>query len=194
MYTWYTLKFKGAVDECALSLKYITDMIEGISPVTSFPSKSLALYTAFQYGIHPTKKSTQLLFMSETAPLLPHLLKLLRYSKPAASDMPTTAPPPKDETSDADEPSGQKHYGLGYDTQGYSWSQTSSEVSIKFELPSGVTKKEVDCVISPKELVVGLIDGTTYFRGELNSHIDTEGSTWTIEDNTYGHNDVYLMF
>ena len=187
MYTWCTLKFKGAVDERTLCLDDVPDMI--VSPVTSFPSKSLALYTSFQFGIHPTNKSsTQLLFMSETVPLLPRLLKLPRYSKPAASDTPTADPPPKEEsvqTNDADEPSGAKHYGLGYATQGYSWSQTSSEVTINFELPSNVTKKEVDCVISPKELVVGLIDGTTYFRGELNSHIDTEGSTWTIENNMY---------
>ena len=172
-YTWYNLTFKCPVETVNPPVESIRDSIEGIATVTSFDSKSLPLYTAFQS--HPSNGAHYLLFMSENIPNLPNSKQT--PDKPAAESI-VDSTTHNEDTPPADT---EEHFGLGYASQGYEWSQTDSEVVVRFELPSGVTKKEVRCVISRQELMVGLSDGTTFFRGEVHDAVDTEASTWTIE-------------
>ena len=82
--------------------------------------------------------------------------------------------------------------GLGFDkaVEGslaqpqYQWSQTESDVTVTVALPDDVTKHDVHCVIERCDLVVGLTDGTTYFRDRLFAPITPGCSTWTIENHT----------
>ncbi|XP_064393897.1 nudC domain-containing protein 1-like [Halichondria panicea] len=171
--TWYKIKFKSSIETIQHSAAIVRDSLESITEITSFHSKSLPLYTAFQS--HPTHSTQYLLFMSETTPTLPS------KTTPKDCDIHPSASPPPAEDANVDT---QSHFGLGYSTDKYEWSQTDSEVVVRFEVPKGVTKREIYCVISRQELVVGLTDGTTFLRGELHDIIDTEGSTWTIENGT----------
>ena len=171
--TWYKMQFKCSIETIQHSACLVRDSLESITQITSFHSKSLPLYTAFQS--HSTHSTQYLLFMSETTPTL--------TSNTASKDCDTHPPasPPPTEDTNIDTKS---HFGLGYSTDNYEWSQTDSEVVVLFEVAKGVTKREIYCVISRQELVVGLTDGTTFLRGELHDTIDTEGSTWTIENGT----------
>lgn len=82
-----------------------------------------------------------------------------------------------------------KFAGLGFEGEKipsraqsqFTWSQTEGDVTITVELPEDVTKHDVHCVIERREVVVGLTDGTTYFRDRLFAPVYPEGSTWTIE-------------
>ena len=85
----------------------------------------------------------------------------------------------------------QKHKGLGFKAAGapsdpqYKWSQTDSDVAIVVFLSDDVIKKDVECVIEHREVVIGLNDGTTYVRGRLFAPIDPDSSTWTIENHMW---------
>lgn len=67
----------------------------------------------------------------------------------------------------------------------YEWSQTESDVTITIVLSDDVTKHDIHCVIDRREVVVGLTDGTTFFRGQLFAAISPDCSTWTIDNHTY---------
>ncbi len=168
--TWYELKFNSPIESIQDSAETLCASISDIGEVMSFQSKSLPLYAAFQ--AHPSQITHHLLLMSETSPTLPAHIT-----------------PPTDPKSEATQENTVSldsgcHFGLGYDSaENHEWSQTDTEVVVTFPLPRGVTKREIYCVISRTELVVGLIDGTTFQRGELYAAIDTEGSTWTIDGN-----------
>ena len=68
--------------------------------------------------------------------------------------------------------------------------QTEGDVTVTVALPDDVTKRDVHCVIERRMLVVGLTDGTTYFRGHLFAPVTPDCSTWTIENHRY----VYSEF
>ena len=95
--------------------------------------------------------------------------------------------PEKEEASES-----KNFAGLGFDKAGegslaqpqYQWSQTESDVTVTVALPDDVTKHDVHCVIERRDVVVGLTDGTTYFRDRLFAPITPGCSTWTIENHT----------
>ena len=66
----------------------------------------------------------------------------------------------------------------------YQWSQTESDVTVTVALPDDVTKHDIHCVIERRDVVVGLTDGTTYFRDRLFAPVNPECSMWTIENHT----------
>lgn len=97
------------------------------------------------------------------------------------------------DTAEVEEHSDSKKFaGLGFEGEKtasgsqsqFTWSQTENDVTITVELPEDVTKHDVHCVIERREVVVGLTDGTTYFRDRLFAPVYPEGSTWTIEKHT----------
>lgn len=63
----------------------------------------------------------------------------------------------------------------------YEWSQSDSDATITLQLPRDVKKQELCCSIKPREIVLGLNDGTTLLRGVLHAPVDPEASTWSIE-------------
>lgn len=165
--TWYEIKFNSAIESIQHSVDLLQASIDDIHQVLTFRSKSLPLYSAF---LENSSHNTHLLVMSQTTPTLP---TQTTESKPGGAKL------SNDITVN---PKTGRHFGLGYSSvENHEWSQTDSEVVVTFDLPPGVSKKEIYCVISRTELVVGLTDGTTFLRGELHAPIDTEGSTWTID-------------
>ena len=96
----------------------------------------------------------------------------------------------ENEATDKEESEEKKELkGLGFEAAAcssaaqpeYKWDQTESDVTITVVLPGDVTKHDVHCVIQRREVVVGLTDGTTYFRGQLFAPINPDCSTWTID-------------
>lgn len=92
------------------------------------------------------------------------------------------------EPEEGDGDKSEKFTGLGFEggkagstVPQYQWSQTESDVTITVVLPDDVIKHDIHCVIERREVVVGLTDGTTYFRGRLFAPINPECSTWTID-------------
>jgi hypothetical protein len=172
MYKWVRPMFKTEGE--SMPLKIMSVACNGV-----FESKSLAMYAAFQH--QQTSDETQLLFISETAPLV------------------SEATPPVDSTpsslkqgggaavvvQDVDGMDSRQHRGLGYleRGEGYAWTQTDADLTITLELSQDVGKRDISCVVEPGELVVGLTDGTTLLRGDLMHHVDPEASNWTIEGN-----------
>ena len=98
----------------------------------------------------------------------------------------------KEDEEKEERESGQ-HKGLGFKAveppsdseRKYKWSQTDSNVTVVVSLPDDVTKKDIECVIERREVVIGLSDGTTYVRGRLFGPVDPDSSTWTIENHTW---------
>lgn len=97
------------------------------------------------------------------------------------------------DTAEVEEQSESKKFaGLGFEGEKtpsraqsqLTWTQTESDVTITVDLLDDVTKHDVHCVIDRREVVVGLTDGTTYFRDRLYAPINPECSTWTIEKHT----------
>lgn len=141
------------------------------SVVAAFQSKSLALYTAFQH--HPASAEQQLLFGSETTPLF---------------DSTPTGPEKEDQGAAGNMEQDKNlfdesvlHRGLDYKEEDYQWTQSETDVAIQFHLPPEIHKRDISCVISAEELVVGFSDGTTLLRGDLVHTIDPDASTWTIQ-------------
>lgn len=145
-----------------------------VAVMGTFESKSLALYAAFQ----STSQGMELLLISETAPLIENgnSSEEKQPALPAASD--------NVERDGHIFSQPEEHCGLGYSSkQAYQWTQSDSDVVITFKLDSDVGKQDVSCIIEPRELVVGLTDGTTLLSGELVQLVDPEASAWTIEGN-----------
>lgn len=155
--TWYKLKFSSNIESFEHSVDVLRSSIGEIVQVMAFRSKSLPLYAVFQAC--PSLSTHYLLYMSETTPTISQAVQQPSEDK---ADITDTV----------------RHFGLGYSK--HNWSQPDADVIVTFDLPSGVTKRDIYCVISRQELVVGLTDGTTLLRGELYAPIHTEGSTWTI--------------
>ena len=77
--------------------------------------------------------------------------------------------------------------GLGFgkessDESQYQWTQTEGDITITFPLPEDVMKSDIRCTIDRQDLVVGLSDGTTFFRGRLFAPVASDCSTWTIDN------------
>ena len=165
-YKWVRIGFKS---NPALSPPGADD-VGSMTMLGSFQSKSLALYAAFQ--LQPPSGETQLLFVSETTPLIESSNSETRVRETGAMEQ---------DASLFSEPA--SHHGLGYQREDYTWTQTGTDVSLVFQLAEGVGKRDISCVMEPQELVVGLTDGTTLLRGELVHSIDPEASNWILEKN-----------
>ena len=161
-YRWHRIKFKTGVTEVPPSELQVED----VSLVTSFESRALALYAVFQ---RCSDASTYLLLLSDAMP---------------SAQQERVEETFRDDHYESDPQ--EHHFGLGYDKpSNYKWNQSESDVVISIELPKDVTKKEIDCVIESNQVVVGLTDGTTFFRGGLCAPIDPDASAWTIENKVY---------
>lgn len=148
--------------------------VEDMSVLWRLNSKSLALYAAFQH--HPSSGEAQLLFISETTPLID--------TPDPEKRRPTTTTTPSSTSQDEDlfsEPS--QHCGLGYQRDHREWTQSEADVVISFTLDPDVGKRDISCILEPNEVVVGLTDGTTLLQGEPTHSIDPEASTWTFQNN-----------
>lgn len=163
--------------------------------VCSLNSHTVALYTTFL--------SNHLVILSEAEVTPGHQLTTTEESKDtddkdsaegevklsSATDHVTEKPDASDEEDDN---KSKKFAGLGFEggentpraQPQYEWSQTDSDVTITVALPEDVTKHDVHCVIDRREVVVGLTDGTTFFRDRLYAPVNPESSTWTIEKHT----------
>lgn len=74
------------------------------------------------------------------------------------------------------------HHGFGYHKDSYEWTQSSADVTITVQLPADATKQDVLCTIGVGDVVVGLVDGTTFARGALFAQVDPDASSWTLQD------------
>ncbi|KAG2383075.1 hypothetical protein C9374_004412 [Naegleria lovaniensis] len=72
--------------------------------------------------------------------------------------------------------------GNGADYEKYSFTQTLAEVTVHVPVPVGTTGKQVNVVISPNHLKVGLKGGETIIDGKLNEKVIVDDSFWQIDD------------
>jgi len=68
---------------------------------------------------------------------------------------------------------------------GYTWSQNSQEVELRFLVADGTRGRSVKVNFSTRKFNVA-VEGETLLEGELGGSIDTDGCTFTIEDATGG--------
>ena len=61
------------------------------------------------------------------------------------------------------------------------WWQTLEEIFLEFDLPSGVTPRQITCNIRPSNLKVTALD-KVFLNGALTGKVRAEESTWTLED------------
>lgn len=61
------------------------------------------------------------------------------------------------------------------------WWQTLEEIYLEFDLPEGVTARQITCQIRASSLKVTAL-GKEYLDGELGGKVRVEESTWTLED------------
>lgn len=165
-YKWIRVKFKIN----PMLTETGTKDVEGVEVLGTFQSKSLALYSAFQY--QPSSKEQQLLLLSETAPLIDSgkTEKSVAASNHVTQDSSLSSNPVD-------------HCGLGFKREeDYEWTQSDTDLTISLQLAEDVKKRDISCVFDSDELVVGLTDGTTFLQGELTHSIDPQASTWTIEN------------
>ncbi|KAJ3286371.1 hypothetical protein HK104_009064 [Borealophlyctis nickersoniae] len=64
----------------------------------------------------------------------------------------------------------------------YRWKQTLVDVDITVPVPKGTKSRELDIVIKPKNIKVGFKNKEPIFEGELCARINTEESTWLIDN------------
>lgn len=88
----------------------------------------------------------------------------------------------EEEREQEEEGEPEAHHGFGYHKDTYEWTQSATDVTIKVQLPADVTKQDISCTIGAKDVVVGLVDGTTFARGALFAPVDPVASSWTIQD------------
>lgn len=165
LYKWFRITLKT---NPVLRPATPKDIDQDVLLLNSFKSKSLSLYTAFQH--QPSTKAMQLLFMSETTPLI----GTQKSKKVRVSDI---------EGDDALFHEEERYHGLGYEREKYQWTQNGTDVILSFELPDDVRKGDISCLMESDKVVVGLTDGTTLLRGDLSHSIDPEATTWTIQEN-----------
>ncbi|KAL2079920.1 hypothetical protein ACEWY4_023713 [Coilia grayii] len=65
----------------------------------------------------------------------------------------------------------------------YFWQQTEADVTVYVRLPEGVTKDAVCFRLKSDRLSVGVQGSEPLLEGTLHAAVDTDGSTWTLEDN-----------
>ena len=178
IYRWHRLKLsKDLTTICSqceeLGHEASKSVVKETVLLSTFQSRSIALYCSFT--------PQHLLVISESN--LVHIPGDSASQEPADKDVATAthaqAPELEEETKQ------QQFQGLGYSEENvaYRWTQSETDVVITADLPTDVTKRDVNCVIEREEVAVGLTDGTTFLRGKLHAAIDPAASTWSIEKN-----------
>ena len=155
----------------------VRDDIKDMRVVWGLNSKSLALYATFQH--HPSSGEAQLLFISETTPLID--TPDPEEGHPTTATTTTTPSSTSQDEHLFSEP--RQHCGLGYQRDHHEWTQSETDVVVSFTLDPDVGKRDISCILETNEVVVGLTDGTTLLQGEPTHSIDPEASTWGFQSN-----------
>ena len=66
----------------------------------------------------------------------------------------------------------------------YKWSQDNEDVTVRFEVPDGITKEQVACEIKADSLDL-CIGEDVLLSGPLFAKVNSEESTWTFDKNRY---------
>jgi len=72
--------------------------------------------------------------------------------------------------------------GNGGRTEHYVWTQTLSEVNVKFDLPEGTRAKNLTVDIGVTKLKVGLKGQSPIVDGKLSKRVKLDDCFWTVED------------
>lgn len=64
----------------------------------------------------------------------------------------------------------------------YTWLQTSEDITVTFKLDAGFDKSLVHVDVTPHQIKVNY-SGNTYIEGKLQHPVDSELTTWNIQDN-----------
>jgi len=88
----------------------------------------------------------------------------------------------EDGDGDGDGDKGQKPVGNGGRTEHYVWTQTLSEVNVKFDLPEGTRAKNLTVDIGVTKLKVGLKGQSPIVDGKLSKRVKLDDCFWTVED------------
>ena len=72
--------------------------------------------------------------------------------------------------------------GNGYDLENYSWAQTLQDLTVSINVPSGTKAKQLDVIIEPKKLSVGLKGADPILAGILSESVQPSECSWSIMD------------
>merc|ERR1711879_118940 len=76
---------------------------------------------------------------------------------------------------------------------GYTWTQTVSEVQVKIPVGKTIRGRDVQCTITSSRLKVGLKNAAPVLDGELCMGINSEDSLWALEDSEKGDGKVIFI-
>jgi len=85
------------------------------------------------------------------------------------------------ENEDSATGEGSKLVGNGGQTERYSFTQTLSNVLVDIPIPFAITKKQLSVSLEPDRLAIK-IAGQPDINGKFSRDIDSDNSTWTIEE------------
>ncbi|OIR58539.1 MAG: nuclear movement protein nudC [Amphiamblys sp. WSBS2006] len=66
--------------------------------------------------------------------------------------------------------------------EGYTWTQTTKDLEVAFELENREDSKKVSVSISRTEIHAGVKGEDAVIKGKLWKPVETEESTWSVED------------
>jgi hypothetical protein len=84
--------------------------------------------------------------------------------------------------------------GNGGRTDKYVWTQTLGEVNVRMPLPTGTRAKNLNVTLTPKKIVAKLKDGTELLNGEFCEEIETDDSTWTVEEERGSSTPLFVLY
>ena len=75
---------------------------------------------------------------------------------------------------------------------GYTWSQTSDDVELKFSVPSNIKSKAVIVKFSRSALTIN-VDGDTILEGPTGGNVSVDDSTYTLQDDDQGGRELCIV-
>jgi len=84
--------------------------------------------------------------------------------------------------------------GNGGRTDKYVWTQTLSELTVRMPLPAGTRAKNLNVTLTPKKIIAKLKDGTELLNGEFCEEIETDDSTWTVEEERGSSSPLFVLY
>ena len=63
----------------------------------------------------------------------------------------------------------------------YRWTQTLTELELSVSIPAGTRGKQMDVVITPKRLKLGLKGQPALIEGQFTKEVLVDDSTWTVD-------------
>jgi len=75
--------------------------------------------------------------------------------------------------------------GNGWSCDKYVWTQTLSEVDIRFPIPQGTVKRQLDIVLTKTHVKIGLKGEPPLVSGEFHKPIKVGDSFWELENNRF---------